>query len=260
MICASHLAGINMQRKNYSLAGEFYEITGKISKELVDTLGTVESYRDFAVSCDGMASLHETLGDLKKAAGLRIYELEARKSAARITGASRDELSLAECYDGLGDLFRKMGKPAEALTQYQAAYQMKKQLCGTLKNSKTLFGVYCSCSYIAETLAEMGSMKDARACYLDSIAICEQMVTAEETVPNLHALGTAYVEAAKVMAEAEQIRLLEKAAALYEKLCGMEPENKTFQSNLAVLREHLEEEEKRQNKRGGFLKKLFGKK
>ena len=116
-----------------------------------------------------------------------------------------------------------------------------------------------SCGCMAEVLVAMGKPEEAKPYFRENVEICEKLAAAEESVTNLDQLGTAYVEAASVEGGEEQCQLMAKAVSVYERLCAMEPQNQRFQSDLASLRDYLKELEQKNAKRGGFLKKLFGK-
>lgn len=259
MVCCAHLSEVNRRRKNYPFAEEFALDALNLSKTMADTVDTTDSHRDLRVSCEALADLYEETGDLSKAFNLRFFELEAGKKVADGTHSPKDLADLSSCYNHLAHLLRRLGRREEALSQYENAYRIRKTLSAQLAPSVILSAIHFSCGCIAEIYLDLGDLQNAKTYYREAVAVCEQLVSAQDTVSHLETLGTSYMELATVTSGSEQLELLRKAQTVYGQLCERKPENQKFQNDFDAICAAIADQEKKLSKQGGFFKKLFRK-
>ncbi len=257
MIVSGHLGKINVNRKNYDLAEEFYQDALGIAHDLAETYGTVEFLNDMRVSCDNLATLYEEINQLNKSLTLRFKELEYAQKVVDITHSRKDLMSLSIVHNNLGGLLRKFERADLALEQYLLAYGLRKELA---KRNEPFFleALLVDCYSIAEILVELENVIEAKGYYAEAVDVCEKLV---ELVPCAHKydlLGTAYVQLASVENDDGQYELLRKAVDIYRKLSAEDPDNQRIRNDREALEEAVAEMDRERKRKIGFFKRLLG--
>lgn len=172
-ICHSTIGGIHFQQSRFAQSQEEYSIALQLFTNLSDTLNQIVTLRNISL-------VHRDLGEYEEA-------LSFINKALRLAYQLNHPDEMGHAYNLLGSLYARIGKPAEALENYEQSLIIRKENDFLSSYASTL-------ENIARIRSELGQFKEA----LNDL---EQTLIIRKELNNAQQLGSTYNELGNLFAQ-----------------------------------------------------------